>query len=102
MSNLGLTEENMQWLETAAADLDSTPAALLNSVLRSIREELGRPGAKPFADWVAEGRRVERELLGHLAQWRTSRSVTEEAVRAARLYLQRIESARPKTAEEQP
>jgi len=66
----------------------------LNLLIRTIREELGRPDGTPLPEWMERPRAKEAELSAERAACTETRSVIEEATRTARLYLQRIESGR--------
>ena len=74
--------------------MEMKPEALLNALIRTVREELGRPDGTPLPEWMARGREAEAALSAERASITETRSVIEEAARTARLYLQRIESSR--------
>jgi biotin-(acetyl-CoA carboxylase) ligase len=90
-----ISEENLGWIEVASKDLEMTPERFLNTILRTLREEIGRPEkGLTMEEWLARGEKMERALAVDRSSIITTRAVIEEAVRAGRLYLQRMDAGR--------
>jgi hypothetical protein len=85
-----LTEINQIWLEKAANELGTKPVTVLNAIIRNIRERCDR--TQDFEHWVKTAGTVQLFTEQELADIRETRVVAEEAVRAARLYLERVNS----------
>lgn len=91
---MNLSSENIVWLELAGKETDTSPEVFLNALIRSVREELGRPDGTPLVEWLKRGETTESKIAETLAAWKESRVIVEEASRTARLYIQRMESGR--------
>ena len=92
---MNLSEENLAWLEISAKSMDMDTEAFANALIRTVREELGRPdGQNSFPEWFNRGKVLETKLAEEKEAITETRAAVEEAARTVRLYLLRIESRR--------
>jgi len=86
-----LTETNRIWLEKISKSQGRNPGNLLNEILRTLRERHD-DNTQTVGEWIETAGKAQVFTDALLAEIRKTRVVAEDSVRAARIYLSRIQS----------
>ena len=89
-----LLEINALWLKQAGVRMKTTPEALLNGIIHHLRTYDGDGPRESLEDWLNSAGATHLMAEELLTEIRDTRLIVDEAARATRLYISRIEAER--------
>jgi hypothetical protein len=88
---------NQIWLEQVGKQWGIPPEALLNGIVRMLRER-DESGIQKIEDWLSAGEQALQQSRVLLEETRGSRCIVDEAVNAVRFYVLHLEEERKKAS----